>query len=446
MDRERAHRRFPAPVPSWQSSPMQHPVPNPGRRPAARWLGTLLLVLTALVTALGLAPPLAAADFGQCITELKTRAVSEGISPQVANEVLDGAELLDRVIELDRQQPEFTQSFADYYGRRVTPERVRRGRELLREHQALLTDVQRRTGVPAPYLVSFWGLETNFGAYFGNIPVPSSLATLACDQRRSAFFSDQLMDALRIIDAGDISADAMVGSWAGAMGHVQFMPSVFLRYAVDADGDGRRDLWGSIPDAMTSAGYFLQGIGWEKGLRWGREIRLPEEFDFALAGRDESRALSDWVDLGITDAAGNALPRLDLDSAVLVPSGHDGPAFLVYDNFEVIMRWNRSEFYALSVGRLADQIAGAGPLTRPPPADAQRITRDEVRELQRDLTNLGFDAGTPDGIFGPASRRALSQFQRQHDMVADGHLDSEALNAVRRAVAPPAQDGRAEGS
>ncbi len=412
--------------------------PAPTARRTARWRGAEFpfLASAVLASAVLAAPPLAASEFDTCIADLKTRAVSEGISPTVADQVLDGAEQLERVIELDRQQPEFTQSFADYYGRRVTPERVSKGRALLREHQTLLAEVQRQTGVPAPYLVSFWGLETNFGAYFGNIPVPSSLATLACDRRRSAFFSTQLMDALRIIDAGDISADAMVGSWAGAMGHVQFMPSVFLQYAVDADGDGRRDLWGSIPDAMTSAGYFLKGIGWEKGLRWGREIRLPADFDYALAGRDESRALSEWVDLGITGAAGNTLPRLDLDSAVLVPAGHDGPAFLVYDNFEVIMRWNRSEFYALSVGRLADQIAGGGPLTRPPRADAQRITRDEVRELQRDLAALGFDAGAADGIFGPASRRALSQFQRQHDMVADGHLDSEALNAVRRAVAP----------
>ncbi len=378
------------------------------------------------------------AEFRACVVTLTEEARAAGISESVIEQVLGDIEPVERVIELDRQQPEFTQTFAGYYGRRVTQERVARGRAMLAEHRGLLNDIQRETGVPPHYLVAFWGLETNFGSYFGNIPVPASLTTLACDERRGRFFASELMAALRIVDAGDIPPDDMVGSWAGAMGHVQFMPSVFLRYAVDADGDGRRDLWGSVPDAMASAANFLRGIGWEPGLRWGREVRLPEDFDYALAGRDQRRPLSEWVALGITDAFGRALPPLDLRAALLVPSGHDGPAFLVYDNFDVIMRWNRSEFYALSVGRLADEIAGASPLRRPPPADTLRIARDDVRRLQRDLASLGFDVGEPDGIFGPASRSALSRFQQAHGMVADGHLDGEALEAVRSAVAEQA--------
>ena len=378
--------------------------------------------------------------FRACVVALTEEARAAGISESVIEEVLGDVEPVERVIELDRQQPEFTQTFAGYYNRRVTTERVQRGRAMLAEHRDLLEDIQRRTGVPPHYLVAFWGLETNFGSYFGNIPVPASLTTLACDERRGRFFASELMAALRIVDAGDIPPDDMVGSWAGAMGHVQFMPSVFLRYAVDADGDGRRDLWGSVPDAMASAANFLRGIGWQPGLRWGREVRLPDGFDYALAGRDQRRPLSDWVDLGVTDAFGRALPRLDLRAALLVPSGHDGPAFLAYDNFDVIMRWNRSEFYALSVGRLADEIAGASPLRQPPPADSLRIAREDVKRLQRDLASLGFDAGEPDGIFGPASRRALSRFQRQHGMVADGHLDGEALEAVRSAAAADGTD------
>jgi membrane-bound lytic murein transglycosylase B len=266
------------------------------------------------------------------------------------------------------------------------------------------------------------------------MPVPDSLATLACDPRRSTFFTSELMEALRIVDAGDVSAERMVGSWAGAMGHVQFMPSIFQRYALDADEDGRRDLWESIPDAMASAGNFLRSAGWERGLRWGREVQLPEGFDYGLAGRDRARPLTEWVDLGVEDAYGQPMPHLDLPAAVLVPSGHAGPAFLVYDNFGVIMRWNRSEFYALSVGRLADEIAGSGPLRRPPPADAMRVSRDQVRQLQSDLASLGFDVGEPDGIVGPATRRALSRFQQQRDLVADGHLDAELLDAVRQAA------------
>ncbi|MEQ8857563.1 MAG: lytic murein transglycosylase [Pseudomonadales bacterium] len=375
-----------------------------------------------------------AQDFAACIVDLKTEALAAGVSAAVVDQVLDAVTRVDRVIELDRAQPEFTQTFTDYYNRRVTAQRVARGREMLAEHRALLERIQRETGVPAHYLVAFWGLETNFGSYFGNMPIPDSLATLACDQRRSRYFAGELINALRIVDAGDISPDRMVGSWAGAMGHVQFMPSVFLRYAIDADGDGRRDLWGSVEDAMSSAANFLRGIGWEPGQRWGREVRLPAGFEFGLAGRDAKRPLGEWVDLGVTDAYGRALPTLDLPAALLVPSGHTGPAFLVYRNFDVIMRWNRSEFYALSVGRLADEIAGAGPLRQPPPADALRATRDQVRQLQTDLALLGFDVGEPDGIFGPATRGALSRFQQQHRFVADGHLDSEALEAVHRAA------------
>jgi membrane-bound lytic murein transglycosylase B len=338
------------------------------------------------------------------------------------------------VLELDRKQPEFTLPFTEYYNRRVTPERVARGRKLLAEHAAILRGVERDFGIPAQYLVAFWGLETNFGSYFGDTPVPDSLTTLACDARRSAFFTAELMQALRIIDAGDIPAERMKGSWAGAMGHMQFMPSIFQRYAVDADGDGRRDLWGSIHDAKASAANFLRASGWERGLRWGREVRLPRRFDYALAGREQKRPLSEWAKLGVTDTSGRALPRLDIPAALLVPSGHAGPAFLTYRNFDVIMRWNRSEFYALSVGRLADEIAGAGPLSRPPPADAIRISRDRVLQLQDDLTALGFDVGKADGIVGPATRRAVGRFQQQRKMVADGHLDAATLEAVRAAA------------
>jgi membrane-bound lytic murein transglycosylase B len=375
-----------------------------------------------------------AASFGECVAGLQATARAEGVSERVVDQVLGNVRHVDRVIELDRQQPEFTQTFAGYYTRRVTPERVAQGRRLLVEHAALLARVAQESGVPAHYLVAFWGLETNFGSFFWGIPVPDSLATLACDGRRSGFFAGELIAALRIVDAGDVKPERMVGSWAGAMGHVQFMPSVFLRYAVDGDGDGKRDLWGSVADAMASAGNFLRHSGWVPGLRWGREVSLPKDFDFSLSGREQRRPLREWIELGVRDAYDRPLPHLDVEASLLVPAGHAGPAFLTYDNFDVIMRWNRSEFYALSVGRLADEIAGAGSLRRPPPANALRLTREEVRQLQIDLAALGFDAGEPDGVFGPATRSALSQFQRSQDRIADGYADADSVEAVRAAA------------
>ena len=373
--------------------------------------------------------------FESCLAALGERARREGVNTAIVTSVLKDTRRLESVIKLDRSQPEFTSTFADYYNRRVTTQRVEQGRALYVKHRDLLNRVQLEYGVPAHYLMAFWGLETNYGSYFGKTPTTDALATLACDPRRASFFADEFISALRIVATGDIKLKRMLGSWAGAIGHVQFLPSVFLKYAVDGDGDGRRDLWGSIPDALASAANFLRGIGWQQELRWGREIRLPQNFDYSLAGRDQKRPLAEWVGLGVTDAYGGALPLLGINAAVLVPAGHRGPVFLAYDNFEVIMRWNRSEYYAISVGRLADRIAGSVALTREADPDGDPITLTEVKRLQQDLGLLGYDAGKADGMFGPATRRALSRFQQAKGMIADGHLNRKALQAVRKAAA-----------
>lgn len=377
----------------------------------------------------GIAYSDAAEDFPLCIERLESQAIEAGVSSQTAKDVLASAEYLERVIELDRRQPEFTTTFADYLNRRVNDQRVSKGRELLQEHRELLDRVTRETGVPAPYLVSFWGLETNFGAYFGKMPVPSSLATLACDPRRSNFFTEQLIAALRIIDEGAIPAEQMEGSWAGAMGHVQFMPTVFLRHAVDGDGDGKRDLWNSLPDAMMSAGNFLEDLGWNGDYRWGREVLLPENFDYELAdGR--KLALEEWRKLGVTDAFGNALANEPIKASVVVPSGHRGPAFLAYHNFGVIMGWNRSEFYAIAVGHLADRIAGAGQLQNPPPEDLPALSRDNILAIQEALNEKGFDTGEPDGIMGPDTRSAIRTYQAKNGLVADGYPGDAVLESL----------------
>ena len=373
--------------------------------------------------------------FEACLAELGQRASNEGVDAATITSVLKETKRLQRVVKLDRSQPEFTKTFADYYVPRVTQGRVKQGRELYVQHHDLLNRLQREYGVPGHYLLAFWGLETNYGSFFGQIPTMDALATLACDQRRSTFFSHEFLSALKIIAAGDIEQAQMRGSWAGAIGNMQFLPSVFIKYAVDGDGDGLRDFWGSLPDSLASAANFLRGIGWRTELRWGREVRLPDGFDYSLSGRDRGQTLEEWVRLGITDVYGAPLPQRDIQAAVLVPSGHRGPAFLTYDNFDVIMRWNRSEYYAISVGRLADRIAGGGRLTRDAIIGGEPITIDKVQRLQEDLFLLGFDAGEVDGIFGPATRRALSNFQNANDMIADGYLNAEALQAVRNSAA-----------
>jgi membrane-bound lytic murein transglycosylase B len=398
--------------------------------------GVLVIVATFLLSALS--PAFAQntdVAFETCLAALGERARSEGVDNTIVTSVLKEIRRLERVIKLDRSQPEFTNTFANYYLRRVTTQRVEQGRALYEKHRDLLNRVQLEYGVPAHYLLAFWGLETNYGSYFGKIPTTDALATLACDPRRASFFGGEFISALRIIATGDIELKRMRGSWAGAIGHVQFLPSVYLKYAIDGDGDGRRDLWGSIPDALASAANFLRGIGWQQALRWGREISLPQNFDYSFAGRDQKRSLREWVGLGVTDAYGGALPLLDINASVLVPAGHRGPAFIVYDNFEVIMRWNRSENYAIAVGRLADRIAGSAALTREVDSEGEAITIAEVKRLQQDLVLLGYDAGKADGMFGPATRRALSRFQKANDMIADGHLNSGALQAVGKTAA-----------
>ncbi|MFC4259940.1 lytic murein transglycosylase [Marinobacter lacisalsi] len=374
-------------------------------------------------------PPQKPASFDQCLKDIEQRAVSEGVSRDTARRVLARAEFLPRVIELDRRQPEFTTTFADYLGRRVSETRIEKGREMLEQHRDLLDRVSRETGVPPAYLVSFWGLETNYGSYFGKMPVPSSLATLACDKRRGTYFSGELVSALKIIDEGAIEPERMEGSWAGAMGHVQFMPSVFLRHATDADNDGRRDLWNSVPDAMMSAGRFLQSMGWDPQYRWGREVLLPEDFDYSLSGQGRL-GLARWNQLGVTDVHGNPLAEEPIDAKLVVPAGHRGPAFLAYDNFRVIMGWNRSEYYAIAVGHLADRIAGGGDLKNPPPEDAPALSRNDVIKLQSALNARGYDSGIPDGILGPNTRSAIRRYQANEGLVADGFPGPELLEAL----------------
>ena len=376
------------------------------------------------------APSSANTEFSTCLMSLQAQARSAGINESILRDVVPSLQQQERVISLDRKQPEFLQTFSEYLGLRVTPERVERGRALLEKYRSFLLDLQEQYGVPPQYLVSFWGLETNYGSYLGRMPTLDSLATLACDQRRSDFFSGEFIAALQLMQRESLESADMQGSWAGAVGHTQFMPSSYLRYAVDGDGDGQIDLWRSERDALASGANYLKALGWQSGLRWGREVQLPDNFPFQFAGqRDQRRPLHEWAAHGVRLSDGGKLPNTNIDAALLVPAGHRGPAFLIYDNFDIIMRWNRSELYAIAVGHLADRIAGAGALRNGTNVQ-EPLRKTDIELVQETLNALGYDAGPVDGVLGSATRSALREFQLANNMVADGYPNPSTLEAI----------------
>ncbi len=366
---------------------------------------------------------------------VRQEASAKGVSPEILKAALSITAPIQEVIDQDRRQPEFVNTFWNYLDRRVTPQRIARGRDLLWAHRKLLSRLYRRYGVPPVLLVAIWGLETNFGQYRGNFPVPAALATLAYDERRGGFFRAELLDALDILQAGDITPQAMLGSWAGAMGQIQFMPSTFERYAVDADGDGRKDIWQSLPDAFASAANFLHGLGWHDGERWGREVRLPKHFDWQLARMGEKKTIRQWAALGVRLADGKPLPRSRLKGAILLPQGYRGPAFLVYRNFEVLLGWNRSVNYALAVGHLSDRLAWQPPLRHGRDADNRRLTRDQAVELQQILSQLGYAPGEADGILGASTRAAIRDYQRAKGLPTDGYPSVTLFEQLKTAAA-----------
>ncbi|TVQ41344.1 MAG: lytic murein transglycosylase [Wenzhouxiangella sp.] len=368
--------------------------------------------------------------FAACLDELAMVARSEGIPGALADEVLGRLTFQPRVIELDRAQPEFQQTFAAYLRGRVSAARIDQGRVLLARHRDLLDGLTQTYGVPGHYLVALWGMESDFGRFTGRMPILDSLATLACDARRSDFFRAELITALRLIERESLEPAAMRGSWAGAMGQTQFMPSTYYAHAVDGDGDGRIDLWGSPADALASGANLLQSLGWKRGQRWGREVSLPTGFAYEKSGMEQPRSLTEWAELGVRRADGAALPIADLNARLLLPMGHAGPAFLVYDNFDVLLGWNRSISFAIAVGHLADRISGAGALhARLSDRDVAMAT-SEMAELQRRLTELGYSPGEADGILGPATRSAVRAFQLDQGLIADGYPDETTRTAL----------------
>ncbi|OYQ37736.1 lytic transglycosylase [Niveispirillum lacus] len=326
----------------------------------SRRLRHLLPAGLLLVGLLG-SPAQAAPDFQQWLGTLKQEAAREGIRPATIETALTGIAPIPRILELDGRQPERTISFETYLSRAVTKTRIKRAREQMVTHKALLTQISNKYGVPARFIVALWGMETDFGGNMGGFKVIDALATLAYDGRRSAFFRGELLTALRILDEGHIAPDRMLGSWAGAMGQCQFMPSSFFKYAQDGNGDGRRDIWTTHADVFASAANYLSTVGWKTEQTWGRAVRLPKGADSAAwVGLDKpALSLSAWAKRGVRSADGKALPKANMDAWLVQPDGPKGRAFLVYGNYRTIMDWNRSTYFATAVGILADHI-GSG--------------------------------------------------------------------------------------
>ncbi|MFV0473384.1 MAG: lytic murein transglycosylase, partial [Pikeienuella sp.] len=326
-----------------------------------------------------------------------------------------------------------TRPIWEYLDSAVSDTRVANGRAGLAANAKALAEIEQRYGVDKEVVVAIWGLESAYGENFGSIPVVESLATLAYEGRRRDFAEQQLIEALRILQAGDVTPARMVGSWAGAMGHTQFIPTSFQEYAVDFTGDGRRDLWAADPsDALASTANYLARFGWVLNAPWGVEAKLPAGFDYALADQSLKRPVAEWRAMGVTTVDGAALPDHG-EAAILLPAGARGPAFVIFQNFNVIRRYNNATSYALAVGHLGERIGGAGSFRTPWPRGDRPLSRSETQEMQRLLTGLGHDTQGVDGIIGPNSRDAIRAFQRASGLVPDGYPAAGLLSALRAA-------------
>ena len=361
--------------------------------------------------------------FLQWQKDFKIEAKSAGISAKTIQTTFKNAKFLPQAITLDRAQPEFILPFISYINSRVNSNQVKLGRALLNNYDTILTPIDLQYGVPKELLVAFWGLETHYGANKGNFSLPSSLMTLAYEGRRAAFFRAQLLDAMRIVDAGHNSVAGMRGSWAGAMGNMQFMPSTMLKHGVDADGDGRINIWTSLPDSFASAANYLIKAGWQKGEIAMLEVKLPEHFNYNLAQLQNRKSAANWQRLGVITMDNQPLPVQD-NAAILLPQGWQGPAFMVFTNFDVIMDWNRSVNYALSVVHLANQLVADKPIIAGTDVENVSLTFNQMWALQGKLNELGFDCGAPDGFPGLATQAAVRQYQAAEKLPQDGYASA----------------------
>ncbi|SDI90087.1 lytic murein transglycosylase [Variovorax sp. OV700] len=369
--------------------------------------------------------------FAKWVADFRATARAQGIGEATLRSAFDQVQYLPRVIELDRAQPEFTRTTWDYLDNAVTPQRVAIGQDKLQQVRAEADAAAARYGVPPAVVVAIWGMESNYGSNYGNTPVIDALATLGFEGRREDWARRELLAALKILDSGDIARDRMIGSWAGAMGQTQFLPSNFLAYAVDADGDGRRDIWGSMADVVASTANFLSRSGWQAGVPWGAEVRLPAGFDYGRADMAVRQSSTQWAAEGLRAIDDQPLPEL-ADASILLPAGARGPAFLVGPNFRAVLRYNNSTNYALAVSLLAQRLGGGPGVQSPWPRDSAALSRSQMVELQTALNQRGFATGAADGVVGPATRDGLRRYQRSVGLPADGYPSAELLQRLQR--------------
>ncbi|MFQ6546428.1 lytic murein transglycosylase [Aestuariibius sp. 2305UL40-4] len=369
--------------------------------------------------------------FNRWIDGFRARARAQGISDATFDAAFRNVRYNADVIQRDRNQSEFTKTLWDYLDSAVSDTRIRNGRAALERHGPVLDRIEAEYGVEKEVVAAVWGLESAYGAVRGDTPIIGAMATLAYDGRRGAFFEEQLIAALKILQSGDTTADRMTGSWAGAMGHTQFMPTSYLSYAVDFTGDGRRDIWSDDPtDALASTAAYLKNFGWISGQPWGVEVRLPNGFDYTQANRSITKMPSDWARLGITGIDGQ--PVRDHGSAsILLPAGAEGAAFMIFKNFSVIERYNTADAYVIGVGHLSDRIAGAGPIRFGWPRNDRALRYTERKELQERLTNAGFSTQGIDGRIGPKTIDAIRSFQRSNGLTPDGYASISLLERLR---------------
>jgi membrane-bound lytic murein transglycosylase B len=389
-----------------------------------------MLALTAIL-ALGTIVP-AFANSADFVRRLWPDAQAQGVSQAAFEAAFAGYSFSPKIMELTRKQPEFSQTVQQYVDRRVTNAQASKGRAMRGEWNQTLTGAQQRYGVQPEIVLAIWGMETNFGGFMGGENTIYALATLVEGGYRTDFFKRELLTALRIISDGNVSPRNMVGSWAGAMGHTQFMPSSFMQYAVDYTGDGKKDIWNSVPDALGSTANYLKSFNWRPGETWGYEIKLPAGFNFAAARQLERAPLSQWQAMGAMRVSGKPFPRQSDVGRFYMPAGASGPAFLLLHNFDVIKRYNNSDSYALAVGHLADRIIGGGEFATPWPSGDYALSKEQRAQVQSLLARAGYDVGSPDGVIGAKTRAAVMAYQQRAGLPADGHVSGRLLDMLKR--------------